>query len=214
MLPDIATVLTVVGASGWLIVVVYLCCLVDGFFPPVPSETVVLAALTLATASEASPALVAGILAAASLGAASGDTIAHLIGRRLGTAGGAWLRRPRVRAAFDWARAQVTARPASLILGARYIPVGRVAVNVATGASGMTLRRFVPLSLLAGALWTLMCWGLATLVSAWLGHSPVLATLVAVAVSIVLGVSVDAISRLVRRRRAAESPLTPRRIPS
>lgn len=208
MLVDLTSVLTAVGVSGWLLVVVFAVCLIDGFFPPVPSETTVVAGLTLAFAAHASPWMIAGVLAAAAAGAASGDSIAFAIGRRVGTDRWRWMRRPRVARALTWARGQVDRRPAALILGARYIPIGRVAVNVTAGASGMAYRRFLPISLLAALAWAGMCWLLSSVVSAWLGDTPLVATLVAVAASIVLGIVVDLVSRVisrVRERRRASS---------
>ncbi|WP_052460490.1 DedA family protein [Microbacterium gorillae] len=210
---DTAHVLAGIGLSGWLPVVLFVLCLLDGFFPPVPSETAVMAALTLALGAGANPAFIATLIAAAAVGAASGDSVAYAIGRVCGTDRWRWQRRPRVRRALDWAAHQVSARPAILIIGARYIPIGRVAVNMTAGATRLPYRRFLPLSLIAGIMWAGMCWLLGTVISAWLGDQPVIAAIVAVAVSLVLGAVIDGISRLVshlRARRAARrAPVTP-----
>lgn len=195
---NITEILAIIGVSGWLPIIIFILCLVDGFFPPVPSESAVMAGLALALTAGARPSFIVTILIAAALGAASGDSIAYAIGRTVGTERWGWMRRPRVRAALDWAARQVSARPALLIVGARYIPIGRVAVNMTAGATRLPYRRFLPLSLAAGAMWAAMCWVLATVVSAWLGTDPVLTTIVSIGVSLVIGVLIDAVTRVVK----------------
>ena len=45
------------------------------------------------------------------------------------------MRGPRMQAAFRWAGRELRKRPASLILVARFVPIGRVAVNLTAGAT-------------------------------------------------------------------------------
>ncbi len=208
---NVADLLAIVGVSGWLPLVVFALCFLDGFFPPVPSETGVMAAITLALAAGASPWLIAGILTAAAIGAAAGDSVAYAIGRGFGTERFRWMRRPRVHQALRWARGQVAERPAVLIIGARYIPIGRIAVNMTAGATRLPYRRFLPLSLIAGVMWAGMCWVLSTVISAFVGDNPLLAMGIAIAVSIVLGFVIDLTSRLITaiRRRVVRGGGTP-----
>lgn len=198
-----ADLLPALLTTPWLPLVVFAFCLIDGFFPPIPSETVVIGALTLmlsaGTAAGGAPYAAAGVIAAAALGAAAGDSIAYYLGRRFGLARWAWLRRPRVQKALEWAGARVHARPAMLLLTGRYIPVGRVAVNMTAGATRLPYRRFLPLSLLAAVCWTAMSILLSVFAASWLGHSPVLAAVVGVVISVILGLAVDLVARLVRR---------------
>ena len=67
------TVSTLAG-SPWVYFVVLAVCLIDGFFPPVPSETVVVAAAAV-SASTGSPNMLL-LVAVAALGAMAGDNIA------------------------------------------------------------------------------------------------------------------------------------------
>ena len=86
-------------ASPWLYAVLLAVTIIDGFFPPVPSETVlVAAAAVLASTGEFWTLLPLGLIAA--VGATIGDNIAFALGRRLGTTRWAWMRRPRVASAF------------------------------------------------------------------------------------------------------------------
>ena len=185
-------------ASPWLYAVLFAVTVIDGFFPPVPSETVLVAAAAVAASTGDGNILLLGAVAA--LGAAIGDNIAFLIGRRLGTTRFAWMRRPRVAAAFAYAQRALDRRSATLILGARYIPIGRVAVNMSAGALGFPWRRFLPLSLIAGVSWSVFSLAIGLLAGAWLHDQPVLSAAIGVVVALIVGVVIDRIAALRRRR--------------
>ena len=186
------------SASPWLYAVLFAVTVIDGFFPPVPSETVLVAAAAVAASTGDGNILLLGAVAA--LGAAIGDNIAFLIGRRLGTTRFAWMRRPRVAAAFAYAQRALDRRSATLILGARYIPIGRVAVNMSAGALGFPWRRFLPLSLIAGVSWSVFSLAIGLLAGAWLHDQPVLSAAIGVVVALIVGVVIDRIAALRRRR--------------
>lgn len=183
----------------WIYVAMLAVALVDGFFPPVPSETVLVAAAAVAASAGKPDLLLLG--ASAAVGAALGDNIAFAIGRTVGTARFRWMRHPRAVRAFDRAGAALDTRGAGLILGARFIPVGRVAVNVSAGALGYPWRRFAVLSVLAGACWTVYSIALGLLAGAWLRDQPVLSAALGIVLAIGLGFVVDRIIA-VRRRSA------------
>lgn len=187
-------------ASPWLYVVLLAVTVVDGFFPPVPSETVlVAAAAVLASTGEFWALIPLGLIAA--LGAAIGDNIAFALGRRLGTTRWAWMRRPRVAAAFAHAESALEQRSAALILGARYIPVGRVAVNMSAGALRFSWRRFLPLSVVAGVSWSALSLAIGLLAGSWVTEQPLLSAGIGIAVALVIGLVIDRVAAA-RRRRA------------
>ncbi|MCP1430156.1 membrane protein DedA with SNARE-associated domain [Microbacterium foliorum] len=187
-------------ASPWLYAVLFAVTVIDGFFPPVPSETVlVAAAAVLASAGDVWALLPLGLVAA--LGAAVGDNVAFGLGRRLGTTRWSWMRRPRVVATFAHAERALSQRSAALILGARYIPVGRVAVNMSAGALRFPWRRFVPLSLVAGASWSALSLTIGLLAGSWVQEQPLVSAGVGVVVALALGVVIDRVAAA-RRRRA------------
>src|SRR5699024_5668643 len=99
----------------------------------------------------------------------------------------------RVAAAFAWARRSLDRRGAALVLTARYIPVGRIAVNMTAGATGYPRRRFVPLSILAGASWALYSVAVGTLFGHWFAGHPLLGVAAAVGAAIGIGLVVDAV---------------------
>ncbi|WP_246262507.1 DedA family protein [Arthrobacter mobilis] len=181
----------IVDAAGqwWVYPLLFVSCTVDGFFPPLPSESAVVA-LAAVSVSAGAPNLWLVALVAA-LGAIIGDNIAYAIGKALGTRRFAWMRRPRVAAAFAWARRGLDRRGAVLILSARYIPVGRVAVNMTAGATGYSRGRFVLFTILAGISWALYSVGIGVLAGRWVSDNHLLAVVAAVAVAMLTGLAVD-----------------------
>ncbi|WP_312167922.1 VTT domain-containing protein [Microbacterium sp.] len=186
-------------ASPWLFVVLLAVTIVDGFFPPVPSETVlVAAAAVLASTGDVWALLPLGLVAA--LGATIGDNIAFTLGRRLGTTRWAWMRRPGIARAFAQAERALANRSAALILGARYIPVGRVAVNMSAGALRFPWRRFVPLSIVAGISWSALSLAIGLLAGSWVRDQPLVSAGIGIAVALVIGLVIDRVTALRRRR--------------
>jgi membrane protein DedA with SNARE-associated domain len=184
-------------ASPWLYLVLFAVTIIDGFFPPVPSETVLVAAAAVAASTGEGNLVLLGVVAA--IGAA----IAFLIGRGLGTTRFAWMRRPRVAAAFTHAQRALDRRSATLILGARYIPVGRVAVNMSAGALDFPWRRFLPLSLIAGLSWSVFSLAIGLLAGAWIKDQPLLSAGLGIVIALVIGIVIDRIAAVRRRREPA-----------
>jgi len=199
------------GGSPWVYLAVLIVCLVDGFFPPIPSESVVvgLAALALSTGSPNLPLLIAF----AAVGATAGDNIAYAIGRGIGTNRFGWMRRPRVAAGFARARSGLDRRGALLILTARYIPVGRVAVNMTAGATGYSRRRFLLLTLVGGFTWAVYSSLVGVGVAQLFGGQPLFAVIVAIVLAAVIGFLVDFIvRRLTARNGRSEDEAAPPRV--
>jgi membrane protein DedA with SNARE-associated domain len=176
---------------------------IDGFFPPVPSETVVVASAAIGAATGSPNPLIIGAIAA--VAAAIGDTIAFLVGQSIGTDRFAWMRRPRVVRMLDWARRGLDRRAIFLILTARYVPVGRIAVNMTAGATRFPLRRFIPLAVLAGACWSAYSIGIGLLAGSWAHEHPLIGAGVGIVIAISLGFVVEVTSSLVSRRRMRRS---------
>ncbi|WP_348787871.1 VTT domain-containing protein [Leifsonia sp. NPDC080035] len=189
------------AASPWVYLVVFAVVLVDAFFPPVPSESVVIAAAAAAVAT-GNPNLPL-LLACAAAGAVAGDNLTFAVGRAVGLDRFRFERRPRLRAALERARSGIHARAGVLVLSARYVPIGRVAVNLVAGAAGLSRRRFLLLSALAGVSWALYSVTVGVLAAHWLHGNAVLAMLIGIAVGVAVGFIVDATIRLTSRRRPA-----------
>ncbi|WP_309126908.1 DedA family protein [Microbacterium sp.] len=204
LLAFLTGLVTDLAASPWVYAVVFAVCTIDGFFPPVPSETVVVGAATIASAT-GEPVLLL-LIGVAAVGAIAGDNIAYLLGRTIGTTRFRWMRTSRVASALDWARRGLEHRGALLIFTARYIPVGRIAVNMTAGATGYPPRRFVLLSVAAGITWAAYSALFGVVAGRWLHDQPLLAIALAVAVAALFGWIVDVVLRRVLARTTASAP--------
>lgn len=190
----------VMGLTGtpWVFVALWALALVDGFFPPVPSETVVIALASLSV-STGSPALWLVALVAA-LGAFSGDQVAYSIGKRVDLRRRGFIRSQRMRDAMDWAERALQERGAVFIIAARYIPVGRVAVNMTAGGLRYPRGRFTALAAIAAVSWAGYTVVLGSTAGVLFGSTPWLAVFVGVAGGVLLGMVADPLlTRLGRR---------------
>ncbi|RUQ96908.1 DedA family protein [Labedella endophytica] len=207
-LDTVSAVVTAAAVSPWVFLLVFLVCALDGFFPPVPGETVVVAAAAIAwsTGAPSLPLLVVATVA----GAWAGDLIAYRIGRRLGDEPFRWMRRDGVRRVRARVDAQLATRPASVLLTGRFLPVARVLVNMAAGTAHVPARRYLPISLAAASAWTAWTIGLAGLAGLLLPSSPLLTAALAVVLAVGAGYAID---RTAARRRArarhAPTPTSP-----
>ena len=195
------------AASPWLLLVMFSTAVIDGVFPPIPSEMVLVAAAAVA-ASAGDPTTVLLLCLVAAIGATIGDNIAYAIGGAVGTTRFRWMRGPRISAAFARAQRALVHRGTPVILGARYIPVGRVVVNMSAGALRYPWRRFLPISVVAGATWAAYSAVIGIVAGQWLEGRPLLSAVIGVVFALVIGLAIDRIAAA-RRRRAdasAESP--------
>lgn len=201
------------AASPWVYLVVFAVVLVDAFFPPVPSESVVIAAAAAAVAV-GTPSLPL-VIACAAAGAIAGDNLTYAVGRRVPLDRIGLLRGPRMSAALARSRRGIQRRAGVFVFSARYVPVGRVAVNLMAGASGVAPRRFLLLSSVAGASWALYSVTVGVIAAQWLGGNALLAMIVGIAIGVSAGIVVDAVLRAVGRRRdrretaAVPAPVSP-----
>ena len=186
------------AASPWIYAIAFVLIAVDGFFPPFPSESVVVALAAL-SASNGVPDI-GPLLAVAAAGAIAGDNVAYLGGRAIGRRRLLQLRFAPLTRLVGWAEAGLAARPGSLFLAARYVPLGRFGVNVTAGAVDYPFRRFLPWCIAAGASWA----GYTVLVGfaagKWFEQQPLLGMAVAIIVAFALGWLLDLAIGLVRTR--------------
>jgi membrane-associated protein len=204
----------VLHAAGqwWVLLAVFLLCAIDGFFPVVPSESV-LVALASISGTEQTVSLWWVWLVGA-LGAITGDQIAYTLGRRIGVERFLWMHTRTVRRAVGSARKALDGHGALVICTARYIPGGRVAVNFTAGATGYPRLRFTVLDTFAAVLWSAYSIGIARATAGWL-DSILLQILVAVVAAAAVGWLIDVLlkrlfTRLAGPRRANPPVDSPR----
>ena len=188
--------LVAASEQPWLLAATYLLIVVDGIVPVVPSE-----ALVMALAALDGPPSLPLLIVVAALGAITGDNLSFAVGRALGPRRFGGLRAGRVARALDAGRRQLERRPATVILTGRFVPVGRVAVYLAAGASGYAHIRFLPISIVGGTVWAFYMLGLGLLAAAWVEGNPLFSAVVGVGLSLVLGVVADLVIRWRRSRR-------------
>lgn len=208
MWDTITLLLTDAAASPWVLPVLLVCCWVDGFFPPFPSESLVIATSALTVSAGGGPPLWA-VAVVAGVGAFAGDLTAFWLGRRVPLDRVPLLRAGRGRATVEWARRSLERRGGVAVLAARYVPVGRVAVNVAAGAVGFPARRFAAYAALAAATWAAYSVVVGVAAGAVLHDNPLLGVVAGLAVGAVLGLVLDALASRRRARRAAPDDLEP-----
>jgi len=142
-------------SSWWLYLALFGFATLDGFFPAIPSETLVVTAGVFAALGE--PNLY-GVIATAAAGAFVGDHVSYLLGRG---AGGRLLARfkegTKRHAMTLWARKALAERGGLVLVVARYVPGGRTAVTLTMGAVRYPLRSFSFFAGLAALIWGLYC---------------------------------------------------------
>lgn len=201
---EVTRVLLALASSPWIYPTLFLLVVADAFLVVLPSETVVVALGALAGAT-GEPAVLL-LLPVAAAGAILGDTLCYLIGRRIGIDRWGWQRRGPVAAALARVRKTVLIRPAVLIFTARYIPYARIAVNLSAGAVGLPVRRFLPLTAVAGTAWAVYNLTVGALFGRVMSDTPLLAIGVSVVVAITLGVVIDLVVQRVAGRHRSGPP--------
>ena len=200
MIDGISDFVLGLAGSPWVYLVVLVFAAVDAFFPPIPSESAIVA-LAAFSASSGDPDLVLLGLSAVG-GALIGDHAAYGVGRWMGTERFAILRRPAAVELIERAEAELDKRAASLILTARFIPVGRVAVNVTAGATRFRYRRFAPLAVIAATAWATYCVVVGLLAGSWVKDQPLLGAAGAIVFALLVGIVIDKLLARHRKRAA------------
>lgn len=199
---------TGLAGSWWVHLAVLGLSLVDGFFPTVPSESVVISLASI-SASTGVPSLVWLILAAW-VGAALGDNVAYAIGRFVGTERFGFLQRGRGRRAVEAAEHGLERRALLFLMTARYIPFGRTAVNIVAGAVGYPHRDFLVRDAASTLVWALYSAGIGALAGQWFEDNRLLGIVAALVLAVVLSLVLerlvtwvhDALDRRAEQRRA------------
>jgi membrane protein DedA with SNARE-associated domain len=137
--------------SPWVYLALFSFAAIDGFFPVVPSESLVITAGVFAANGEP---LLPLVIVAAAAGAFAGDHIAYLTGR---TAGDRLVTRlkpgSKRRLAFDRAGRVLDDRGGLIIVVCRYIPGARTAITMTAGAVRHPLRSFSCFDGIAAGSW-------------------------------------------------------------
>ncbi|WP_103382332.1 DedA family protein [Pseudonocardia dioxanivorans] len=195
----VATMCAVVLHSPWLPLALVVLVALDGPFPPLPSETVLMTAY--ATAFASGNLLMVGELAvSALLGCLLGDLLVHTLGRsstRL-------VRRvDRAGPVASWVSATMLARPVVALVAARFMPSGRLLSTAIAGRVGVPVRRFVPGSVTSSTLWGAYMMTAGLLLGPVVGNDPLVGLAVGAGMAVVTASAFGLACRVRLARRAA-----------
>src|SRR5690625_3387435 len=129
---------------------VFLLCLIDVFFPVVPSESLLVALASIY--DQGKNINLVNLFFLAWFGAFIGDQVAYWLGRTIGVTRFRWMRTRSVVRAIGGVRQTLHHSGALVVITARHIPGGRVAVNFIAGAARMKLITVVGLDVVAAAI--------------------------------------------------------------
>ncbi|WP_084000285.1 DedA family protein [Actinomadura kijaniata] len=189
-------------ASPWFYLALFAVAAIDGFFPVVPSESLVITAGVYAVSGQPDPF---AVVAVAALGAFVGDHISFLMGRAGGGRLARWLRPgTRRHRAVEWAKATLAERGGLILVVARYVPGGRTAVTMTMGLTGYRARSFTFFATIAAISWAVYGTVLGYVGGAAFEHDPIRGLALGLGLAIGVTVVVEAVRWWrARRRRAA-----------
>lgn len=190
----------ITGHAGawWTYALTGALCFVDGFFPPVPSESIVIAMAALSS-THGGPVNLWILWPLACCGAFLGDNTAYWIGRVLPLE--KIFRSDQGRARLRRAHELLEQRGAEVLLSARFIPVYRVAINMVAGAVRFPYARFARIDVISTVLWAVFSVGIGLMAGSLFNHHPLLGIVVGVILGFVLGFVIDKLSTWWRERR-------------
>ncbi|MEU2348307.1 VTT domain-containing protein [Modestobacter sp. NPDC049651] len=172
--------------------------LLGSIVPVVPTGAVVGAAAAVATSSGQLSLPV--VLLLSTLGAFTGDVITFAICRFGGPSAVGWVARGQHADRLEEVRGQFRAHGWQIIVVGRLLPAGRIPVLLAAGALAYPWRRLLPASLAAGAVWA-GAYALLGVVSGGIFDSPLIATLLATVLVLLVGVLLNVVTAARKKRR-------------
>ncbi len=185
--------------------------LLGSVVPVVPTGAVVGAAAALATSSGRLDLVL--VLVLSTLGAWLGDVLTFAVCRSGGPAAVRWVARGQHADRIEEVREQFHRHGWQLVVVGRLLPAGRIPVLLAAGALAYPWRRLLPASLLAAALWA-VAYAVIGVVSGGVFDNPLLATLVATVLVLLVGAVLNLLGAHRRRHAQADQRHEPDHAPS
>jgi membrane protein DedA with SNARE-associated domain len=178
--------------------------LLGSIVPVVPTGAIVGAGAAFAVAGDALTLPL--VLLVATTAALLGDLITFAVCRFGGPAAVRWVARGQHADRIEEVRDQFRRHGWQIVVAGRLLPAGRIPVLLAAGALAYPWRRLVPAAALAATLWA-VAYALLGVVSGGIFDSPLLATLIAAVLVLVVGGVVNLVSS--RRRKAPVAAAEP-----
>lgn len=171
--------------------------LLGSVVPVVPTGPLVSVAAAVATTTDRLDVVAVVLLSA--LGAAVGDVVTFAVARSGGPAAVRWVARGQRTDRLEEVRGQFAAHGWQIVVVGRLLPAGRIPVLLAAGALAYPWRRLLPASLGAALLWAL-AYAVLGVVSGGVFDSPLVATLTATVLVLLVGLLGNLVAA--RRRRS------------
>jgi membrane protein DedA with SNARE-associated domain len=196
-LVDVLAVCDTVMRSSWLLPLLVVMIAVDAPFPILPSETILMSAATTAFGG-GDAGMILGLFLAALAGSVLGDAVVFWLGRcshRL-------LSRT-VDSECDvsaWVRRHMLRRPGIVLVGARFVPGGRLVSTAAAGRFGLPVRRFLPWSIASSAAWSAYMLLIGLALGPVTGGDPLLSLFAGVGMAVATAVGFAVVSKVRRGR--------------
>jgi membrane protein DedA with SNARE-associated domain len=201
-LVDVLTVCDAVLRSSWLLPILVVMIAVDAPFPILPSETILMSAATTAFGG-GDAGMVFGLFIAALAGSVLGDAVVFWLGRCSHK-----LLSRTVESEYEvsaWVRRHMLRRPGIALVGARFVPGGRLVSTAAAGRFGLPVRRFLPWSVASSAAWSVYMLLIGLALGPVTGGDPLLSLFAGVAMAVLTAAGFAMASKLRRSRVAVTS---------
>jgi membrane-associated protein len=199
---DVLAVCDAVMHSSWLLPLLVVMIAVDAPFPVLPSETILMSAATTAFGG-GDVGMVLGLFVAALTGSVLGDAVVFWLGRCSHRLLSRTVDTEHEVAA--WIRRHMLRRPGIALVGARFVPGGRLLSTAAAGRFGLPVRRFLPWSIVSSAAWSVYMLLIGLALGPVTGGDPLLSLCAGVAMAVVTAAGFALVARLRRNRVAAAS---------
>lgn len=188
--------------SPWLYLVLFLCALLDGFLPLLPSEGILLLSGAFAATGRPNVVLVALV---AAFGAFVGDHICYLIGRRLGPPALRRLRPGTKRhTVARWLSELLDRRGGVIVIIGRFLPGLRSITTLTAGVTAYPWRAFALFDAIGALMWGISGTCLGYFAGTAFQDSPARGLVVAL-VLVAVVITINEIAQRVQRRRLRPS---------
>lgn len=192
----------------WVYAVGALFVTVSALIPPVPSTTLFVALGALAANSDSLSPLLLGV--AMLIGALAGDVATYALALRFDVVHWRILSGRRWQAALAAARSRLRDHDLPLVMTSRFIPLGRLTLNVGSALVPHPWGVFFRNSLIAGVIWSAYSVGVGVLSGLWEELDTEFAVLLAIVVSLVLGRAISTVIHWWETRNMPAAVLTTR----
>lgn len=185
------------AGEWWTYLATGLLCWLDGFFPPLPSESIIIAMSALSFGH--GDVLWWVLFPVALVGAWCGDNTAYWIGRSIRL--DKIFRGDANRIRLWKARRMLDRRGPEVLLTARFIPGWRVLAMMMSGSLRMPWRRFALIDIGSVMVWALFAFGIGAASGSAFHKNPLIGVVVGIAFGLVIGAIIDRISTRIQAKK-------------